>query len=144
MSTKDLPLRVASPISKAPRFIGPYPITKDLSPVAVRLKLYPDQPGSVSCGHCLNVFVVLKHFFFDSLPCASLSLWCFSPSSCYPVHHIITTSFPSPVIIYSPHEVLLYILLGVFCLCQIIVFASLSASTQPVFLLSLIAVYHLV
>ncbi len=40
LSTKNIPLRSVSN-KLAPKFIGPFPVTKIISPVAVRLKLPP-------------------------------------------------------------------------------------------------------
>ncbi len=62
LSTKDLPLR--SPSRKlAPRFIGPYRITKVVNPVAIRLKLPP------ALGRVHPVFHVskVKPVFFSPL-----------------------------------------------------------------------------
>ncbi|KAI2647040.1 Transposon Tf2-6 polyprotein [Labeo rohita] len=62
LSTKDLPLKVASR-KLAPRFIGPHQITKVLNPVAVRLKL----PSSLGRVHPVFHVFRVKPVFRSSL-----------------------------------------------------------------------------
>ncbi|XP_052387748.1 uncharacterized protein LOC127934413 [Carassius gibelio] len=67
LSTKDLPLRVASR-KLAPRFIGPYRITKVLSPAAVQLKL-PTTLGRVHpVFHVSRVKPVFHSHLVSSAP----------------------------------------------------------------------------
>uniref|UniRef100_A0A9J8BS01 Uncharacterized protein n=1 Tax=Cyprinus carpio carpio TaxID=630221 RepID=A0A9J8BS01_CYPCA len=62
LSTKDLPLKAVSR-KLAPRFIGPYQITKILNPVAVRLKL----PSSLGQVHPVFHVSRVKPVFRSSL-----------------------------------------------------------------------------
>ena len=48
LSAKDLNRKVPSK-KLAPRFVGPFPITKIVGPAAVRLRLPRSLPGDVSC-----------------------------------------------------------------------------------------------